>query len=195
MNEKIEETPYLPIEVLAKLLGLDVFALKELRKKKIVKAPARRSQWPVSVVTEYVEYLRQLAAGDISEDAHAQRTRLLKEQADKLEMENALTRNSVVEAAAIEKVWFQITQMIKARFIELPAHVAPMVVGEIKPSVVKAIIEKEVFNSLNELSAKSATFAANTERDSKKSLKNDGTPAKVDGERVGRPKPEVVAGK
>ena len=145
--------PSLPIEDIAHLLGLDVFALKELRKKKIITAPPRKTDWPVSVVTQYVEYLRGRASGDITEDAHAQRTRLLKEQADKIEMENAVMRENLVEVSAVERAWTSVLSNVRAKLLGMPTGMAATVTVENDQKIVKELLSQAVEQALLELSA------------------------------------------
>ena len=186
--------PTLPMETMARLLGLDIFALKELRKQKVITAPARKTEWPVGVVTQYVEYLRVRAFGGGEDDAHVQRTRLLKQQADKLEMENSATRDETVGVVAASLVWAEIIGQSKSRLMAIPAKLAPIVAVEDAPAICKALIEEQVYEVLDELADDIAVWA----EDAGSGLDEGGsdgieTAAEIDDQRVGRQPPETVA--
>ncbi len=186
--------PTLPMETMARLLGLDVFALKELRKQKVVTAPARRTEWPVSVVTQYVEYLRLRAFGGGDDDAHVQRTRLLKQQADKLEMENSATRGETVAVDAASLVWAEVIGYAKSRLLSIPAKMAPIVAVEDSPAICKALIEEQVVEVLDELTEDVARWSEAASVDAAESG-GDGmeTTSEIDDERVGGQPPEAIA--
>ena len=186
--------PTLPMETMARLLGLDVFALKELRKQKVITAPARKTEWPVGVVTQYVEYLRVRAFGGGEDDAHVQRTRLLKQQADKLEMENSATRDETVGVVSASLVWAEIIGQAKGRLLSIPAKLAPIVAVEDAPAICKALIEEQVFEVLDELADEIAAWAEDAGSGADEGG-SDGaeTAAETDYERVGGHPPETVA--
>ena len=72
------ESPTFPVAVVAKICGLSERQIHRLVKEKTLSGPSSRGQWPITNVTEYIEHLRMIQA-DGGKDAHAQKTRLLKE--------------------------------------------------------------------------------------------------------------------
>tara|TARA_Y100000593_G_C4283280_1_gene323930 strand:+ start:608 stop:1192 length:585 start_codon:yes stop_codon:yes gene_type:complete len=147
------KSPTLPISTIAKLLALDVDRLKALRANKTITAPPRKPEWPVSVITEYVEHLRATVDGDGDGDAHVQRTRLLRQQADKLEMENSLTRGETVRVADVVSRWAKILGATRTRLLSMPTTLATIVANENEVARCQSIIEGEVYDALSELSA------------------------------------------
>ena len=147
------ESPTLPISTIAKLLALDVDQLKALRANKTITAPPRKPEWPVSVITEYVEHLRATVDGDGDGDAHVQRTRLLRQKADKLEMENSLTRGETVRVADVVSRWAKILGATRTRLLSMPTTLATIVANENEVARCQSIIENQVYEALTELSA------------------------------------------
>ena len=183
----------LPIEDIAVLLGLDVFALQDLRKKKIIKAPARKAEWPGSVITEYCDYLRGRASGDIAEDAHAQRTRLLKNQADKVEMENAVMRGNLVDIAETEKAWTAVLMNVRSKMLAMPTATAAVLAVETEQKIVKELLTNTVEAALTELSAIEIRPNGQDEPGGDQGDAPDGTAAKTNRKRVVRPRKAAVA--
>jgi len=138
---------------LARLLALEVDDLKTLRANKTVTAPPRKAEWPVTVITEYVEHLRAAADDDGNGDAHVQRTRLLRQQADKLEMENALTRGQTVQVSEVVGRWTKLLSTTRARLLSMPTALAIIVANQNEVACCQSIIEHEVHDALMELSA------------------------------------------
>ena len=152
-----EVVPTLPVLNIAKLLGLEKEELHNLRRKKIITAPARKDEWAVTVVKEYCDYLRKQVNPEQAEmDAHAERTRLVKEQADKLEMENAITKNELVRLETTINLWAYLVQNAKNKLLKIPTKSANLLALEDEVAVCKEIIENEILEALNELSKETA---------------------------------------
>jgi hypothetical protein len=118
----------------------------------------------------------------------------LKQQADKLEMENSATRDETVGVVAASLVWAEIIGQAKSRLLSIPAKLAPIVAVEDAPAICKALIEEQVFEVLDELADEIAAWA----EDAGSGADEDGshgteTAAETDYERVGGHPPETVA--
>ena len=190
------EAMVVPAKTIAKLFDVTERRVQQLAKKGIITKNERGRYELKSAVQGYIKFLRKSSLegpeGTISLDEA--RRRKLSAEATLSELELEQKRETLVEAVEVEKTWFEIGQNIKGRLLAMPAHVAPLVIGETKQAVVKSIIEKEVLSTLNELSVERATFRKPAGGDKPEGVEGDGTPATVDDKRVGRPKPEVVAG-
>jgi|TARA_B100000315_G_C14562265_1_gene581110 phage terminase Nu1 subunit (DNA packaging protein) len=154
--------PTISVANIARLVGLNVEALKKLRTRKIVTAPLRKTEWPATVVTEYCDYLRSRISGDSEEDAHAQRTRLLKQQADKLEMENESSRGRLVTLGEMQGVWEKMISAAKSRLLYAPVKLAPVVAVEDSAAICKDLIAEQINEALDELSRKLGEWSADS---------------------------------
>lgn len=85
------------------LVGISQPAVSDLMRRKILADGAAGCEWLLA----YCDHLREVAAGRGGENAlelAAERARLAKEQADKLAMQNAVTRGELAPARLIEEV-------------------------------------------------------------------------------------------
>ena len=183
-------------KTIAKLFDVTERRVQQLAKKGIITKNERGRYDLKSAVQGYIKFLRKSSLegpeGTISLDEA--RRRKLSAEATLSELELEQKRETLVEAVEVEKTWFEIGQNIKGRLLAMPAHVAPLVIGETKQAVVKSIIEKEVLSTLNELSVERATFRKPAGGNKPKSVEGDGTAAKVDDQRVGGSKQKAIAG-
>lgn len=85
-------------------------------------------------------------------DYNAERTRKEAAAADKIEMENALSRGELVRASDVEKGWSDILSRVKTRVMQVPYTCAMMVVGDNDLASVQAKIRDVVRDALLELS-------------------------------------------
>lgn len=96
-----------------------------------------------------------VTAGDAATDDHLeldqQRARLAKEQADKLEMENARSRGELAYLPDVEKAWAQLLTAFRARLLGAGSKLAPRANPE-NPSVAKDVIDQELQQILLDLS-------------------------------------------
>lgn len=85
------------------LVGMSQQAVSDLVRRKILADGASADEWLLA----YCDHLREVAAGRGGEatfELAAERARLAKEQADKVAMQNALTRGELAPAHLIEEV-------------------------------------------------------------------------------------------
>ena len=85
-------------------------------------------------------------------DLTQERTRKEKEQADKLEMENALTRGETVLVEDVEKIWSDEYTRVKNKLLAAPPKLAPLMMGVKTTAEAEEIIKSVVEEALNELS-------------------------------------------
>lgn len=86
-------------------------------------------------------------------DYNFERTRKEAAAADKVEMENAVTRGELVSAADVEKGWANILSRVKTRIMQIPYTCAMVVVGDNDMASVQSKIKDAVKDALMELSA------------------------------------------
>ncbi len=85
-------------------------------------------------------------------DFNVQRARREKEAADKLELENAVTRGELVLASEVEEAWGDEFSRVKNKLLSAPPKLAPLMVGIKTPIEAQEIIKKVICEALNELS-------------------------------------------
>lgn len=94
------------------------------------------------VEREIARRLSETADGEVL-DLNAERARHSKEQADKLEMENATRRGLLMDANAVAALWAKIAVSAKTLLLAIPSKAAPLLVGK-KIAEIKDILETHV---------------------------------------------------
>ena len=84
-------------------------------------------------------------------DLIAERTRLAKEQGDKLAIENSIKRGELVYVSDVVQAWSEHISGAKAKLLSLPSKVAPQLVNQPNANVIAARIREEVDTALIEL--------------------------------------------
>lgn len=85
------------------LVGISQQAVSDLVRRKVLADGAAGDEWLLA----YCDHLREVAAGrggESSQELAAERARLAREQADKIAMQNAVTRGELAPARVIEEV-------------------------------------------------------------------------------------------
>jgi len=88
----------------------------------------------------------------------AERARLTKEQADKVAMENELTRSQLIDAEQVAVMWANVVVNIKTRVLAIPTKAAPLVIGCKTMPQVRDVIERVIIEALHDLSTSDATI-------------------------------------
>ncbi len=90
-------------EEFGRLVGISQSAISDLHKRGILTAGIAAGEW----LLQYCAHLREVAAGRLASgdlDLAGERARLAREQADKLAMQNAITRAELAPAHLLEEV-------------------------------------------------------------------------------------------
>lgn len=111
----------------------------------------------------YLSRLREEAAGrasyggaegdDEGLDLVAERARLAKEQADRIAMENDLTRGSVVPVNEAIKIITECLHRVRTRLLAMPSEVAMQLASARTPAAAEEVIRRIVIEALTELSS------------------------------------------
>lgn len=165
-----------------------------------------RSSYDLNVArVEYIRHLREVAAGREAAqalppgkiDGEQERARKDKEAADRLELQNAVTRGELAPLAEMVSAVTSAFARVRAKILTIPSKVAPLVVGETSTVVVRDVVKNEVHNALEELAGtrlRDWTFSPPGDPD--ELLDGADTAAEPDHKRVGRqgktPKPRSV---
>lgn len=92
-------------------------------------------------------------------DLGEQRARQHREMADKLEMENEVTRGDLVKASDMALLWETLTIELRQRLMMIPARVGDLVMRAKRKTHASKIIEKEIREALEGLSKSRAGFS------------------------------------
>jgi phage terminase Nu1 subunit (DNA packaging protein) len=127
-----ETPPPLPVadhqtastDELGDLLGITSRAVTELGRRGVLQRHAV-GIWPVrDSVRAYCAHLREQAAGRAgSTTLTAERVRVAREQADALEMKNAIQRREMLPAREVESAWGEVLRGVRAAMLALPSRI------------------------------------------------------------------------
>lgn len=101
-------------------------------------------------VRSYCDYLKGIGSPS-SADLEAQRTRLVKAQADKAEISVKILLGELLPANAVLTAWSNILAIVKTTMLNLPNKLAPRLASESNTAKIRDVIEGEVKSALEEL--------------------------------------------
>jgi hypothetical protein len=93
-------------------------------------------------------------------DLNAERARKAKEEADRLEMQNAQMRGELLPRDDVDAAVVAAFARVRSRMIGIPSKVAPVVAVMESPAEVEDAVRKAVYEALKELSESSVTDLA-----------------------------------
>lgn len=149
--------PPTPIDeaTLAALLGVTTRTIRNLVSDgtitRLSNRPVRYD--PAAVIPAYCEHLRNRVAhgkatkAEVAAEHQAERTRLAREQADKLALANAVARRDLIPAGEVEREWSAILREVRAAILAVPTRVE----GEL-PHLTRAdvlTVDRAVRDALN----------------------------------------------
>lgn len=88
----------------------------------------------------------------IAEDKNAAETRLKVAQADKIEMDLAVSRGELIVASDVMSAWQTILVRVKTRLLKLPTTLAPLIIGDPDLYSVQNKLKEGVADALSEAS-------------------------------------------
>ncbi len=117
----------------------------------------KRGRSPVNIDAcrvAYINYLRKAArytkkdgTGDIGEE----KTRLTKAQADAAELKVSELEGELIPAKLVEDTWTDVAAVIRVQLLALASKIAHLVLASKTYQEVEAIINKEIYETLDEL--------------------------------------------
>lgn len=147
----MNDAPTFKIGIIARVCDLSERHLRRLVKEGILSGPSKSREWPITNVTDYIHHLRGEGASGGSNDAHFHKVRKLKEEADKLEMENAEKRGLLAPVDQVAILWGALFGNLKTRLVGLGAKLGPVIAPENRAPVCQSIIDDEIYEALFEL--------------------------------------------
>lgn len=102
----------------------------------------------IQCVKAYIENLKGKTKSAVEEKA-----RLDKLRADKVEMENEMTRGERIETEAATEAWSKVIQSFRARVLVIPTKAAPLLVGTKSAGEAQDILNRVINEALRELAS------------------------------------------
>jgi hypothetical protein len=128
-------------------------------------------------------------------DYNAARARKMTADAELAELELLKAKRELVSAEDVKTAWADVLSAMKAKLMALPTICAPMAAVETEINVIQDILEGQVTEALNELSAyKPEEHAGRTVGSGVGSDGGSEAPAKANRRGVGRPRKASVVG-
>lgn len=140
----------------ARHIGVTQQAVSDLVSRGIIQAQGRGKLDLDQARLAYCAHLRSVAgnkSGDPETDLDltAERARKAKEEADKLEMQNAKERGELLARGDVDAAVVGAFARVRARMIGVPSKVAPLVVSMDNPAEAEGVIRSAVYEALKEL--------------------------------------------
>ncbi|MCH8167164.1 MAG: hypothetical protein IIC03_04455 [Proteobacteria bacterium] len=147
-------------------LGLSVTRVSQLISADILpKAPRGRHDLAACRLA-YLEHLREIAAGRGSRDGGldlvAERARLARAQAEKVERENKIADGLYLEVAVVHRLVTGSFARVRAKLLASPARLAPVMAPAMSPAAAQGVLKTEIYTALNELGSTQITGITDT---------------------------------
>ena len=177
-------TPTYPVSTIAKLFNLTERRVQQLASEGVIPKPERGKYDLVASVRGYIAYLQDRAFGkEITHvDAHQERARLLKAQADKTELEVKTLKSELIPSNEVEAQWAGLVVAFRSRMLGLPTRGAHLAIGHKEFHAIESGLRELVHEALTEISLYDPDTISNSDFQDREI---SGTPAEPDGEPVG----------
>lgn len=137
-------------EQLARLLNLSIPQCYNLANSGTI-PKADNGVWDITrCAHSYIKYL-QGRAGEEKRDYAMERTRLVKAQADKVEMEISVLAGRLLPAESVEKVWSGMTSAARQRLLAMPYRLATLAMAAETFTDMETAAAELINEALNEL--------------------------------------------
>lgn len=184
------DNPSYPVSTIAKLLLITDRRVQQLSKEGVIPKTEHGRYQLAPAVQGYIRYLQDRSLGRPSapEDFHSEKTRLVRLQADRAELEVSEMAGDLVRSQDVSREWYNAVSDCKGRLLSIPTKAAPIVAAETSAGACKKIIDDLVFEALEELGS-----YGNSEREEADHQGHDSVEAttEADGEQLGGSKPKV----
>lgn len=177
-------TPTYPVSTIAKLFNLTERRVQQLASDGVIPKAERGKYDLVACVRGYIAFLQDRAFGKevIHVDAHQERARLLKAQADKTELEVQTLKSELIPSNEVEAQWAGLVVAFRSRMLVLPTRGAHLAIGLKEFHEIESGLRELVHEALTELSLYDPNTISNPDfQDSE----IGSTAAEHDGEPVG----------
>jgi phage terminase Nu1 subunit (DNA packaging protein) len=146
------------VSTVSRVFGVNVPSVYRLAKEPGFPPKLGPNLWDLNKsLIWYVRYLQALvrrrgpSGGPETALVASQRLRVLKGQAEKIELGNAVQRGEYVTAASVIAIWSRTLIICRARLLGLPAKLAPLLADK-SPGYISEEIRRELHAAMIELS-------------------------------------------
>ena len=140
---------------LAAHLGISPTRISQLKTAGILPEAPRGKHDLDACRVAYLAHLREVAAGRGSKDGAidlvAERARLARAQAEKVERENAVADGKFLPHGEVHIIVTSAFARVRAKMLALPSKLAPELAAIKTPAKAQRILKDEVYRALNEL--------------------------------------------
>ena len=143
------------VSVIARFLNLTERRVQQLVREGIIPKPEKGKYDLVKCVQAYVRYLQERAygSGDLPQEIHLERARLIKAQADKTEFEVATLQGQLVPLEAVERDWMQHVTACRLKMLAIPTKSAFQIAGLNEPPQIEKFLKHAIGEALSELAS------------------------------------------
>lgn len=141
------------IAELADILNLSERRIYQLVEEKLIPKESKGRYELKTVIQSYIKYLQQLASskGSSSEQKES-KSRLLKAQADKAELELEALKGKYIETTEVEFEWSNLLLAFRSKMLNMPSKLASLLAGAGSDfAKLEQILEDEIYEALTEL--------------------------------------------
>jgi len=146
-------SPLYPVKTIASILNLTERRVQQLAHEGIIPKAERGKYDLIGCVRAYIKYLQERAIGieETSGDISHHRARLVKENADRAELDNAKERRTLFETREGINAVGLLFSHVKQRLTSIPTKAAPLVKGCKTLPQIRNVLQAEVSEALREL--------------------------------------------
>lgn len=144
------------VQAVAKALNLTPRRVQQLKAEGL--PSVGRGQYELGpCMAWYIRYLQSVLerrgpnGNADTPDLIAEKTRLAREQGDKLEIDNAVKRGELVYASEVATAWSNHIADARVKLLGLPSKVAPQLINQDNANAIAARIRDEITAALTEL--------------------------------------------
>jgi phage terminase Nu1 subunit (DNA packaging protein) len=159
MGEQTEQTEQIDLPftcsaaALGRAIGISEQAVSAYARQGVIVRTGRGQYNFLASICGYCAHLRSIATGKggneaVAAAAAAERGRLAKAMADKVEQENAARAGRLVDAGEVEREWSSVLRTVRAGMLAVPSrcaarlpHLSPQDIGEIDAEVRQMLTE------------------------------------------------------
>jgi phage terminase Nu1 subunit (DNA packaging protein) len=148
----------LSLSAISQLLKLTERRIQQLAKDEIIPKAQRGEYEMIPCVHGYIDYLKAKIGREFTaEDLAINRNRLLKAQADLVEIEKQKQEGELIAKQEVKKNWLSILSVIKSKLLSMPNKVAPVVMTYKNVNEVKLILKDKIYDTLHEIAGADLT--------------------------------------
>ena len=144
---------------IARVLNLNVSSIHRLAKEAGFPAKLAPGEFDLNKVTLwYIRYIqaelrrRGPGSGPATAGLASERLRVLKGQAEKIELGNAVQRGEYLKASAVEMIWTRGLAICRARMLAMPSKLAPLLANK-QAGFIAEEMKIEIYRALTELAS------------------------------------------